>query len=170
MSFKYWFGPVEDAAAYWLKFGILILIWIWSLVFNTPMSQILALCLDFEITKNIYVLLVLIWAFGGCWRFLTFVWNIDLDLDMVPGLWYNLVPNFVSLSWFWRCKEHLCLFKSWLGALEDARGSWLGFGILILIWIWSLAFDTPSSKFWLYIFIFKAQRRSMSFKSSFGAS
>ena len=100
MSFKYWFGPVEDAAAYWLKFGILILIWIWSLVFNTPMFKILALCLYFEITKNIYVLCVLIWAFGGCWSFLTFVGNIDHNLDMVPGLWYNLVPNFVPLSLF----------------------------------------------------------------------
>merc|ERR1711954_362647 len=65
---------------------VFVCVWIWSLVFDTPMSQILALCLDFEIAKNIYVLLVLIWAFGGCWRFLTFVWNIDLDLDMAPGL------------------------------------------------------------------------------------
>ena len=40
---------------------------------------------------------------------------------------------------------------SWYGALEDASGSWLEsgiwFGILILIWIWSLAFDKPI--FWI---------------------
>ena len=33
-------------------------------------------------------------------------------------------------------------FKSSFGALEDAEGSWLGLGILILIWTWSLVFDT----------------------------
>ena len=121
-------------------------------------------------------------------------WHLDLDSDMVPCLWYNHDPNFGSLSWFLRCKEHPCPlsphfglrrtlevlawgFASWswfgyghwsliypsskfclsilllkgqrtymsltslFGALEDAEGSWLGFGILILIWIWSLVFD-----------------------------
>ena len=67
-------------------FTILILIWIWSLVFDTPMIRILALYLDFEGAKNIHVLYVLIWEFGGCWRFLTGVWHLDLDLDMVTGL------------------------------------------------------------------------------------
>ena len=33
-------------------------------------------------------------------------------------------------------------FKSYFWALEDIVGSWLGFGIFILIWIWSLVFDT----------------------------
>ena len=33
-------------------------------------------------------------------------------------------------------------FKSSFGALEDAGGSWLGFGILILILIWWLVFCT----------------------------
>ena len=33
-------------------------------------------------------------------------------------------------------------FKSWFRALDDARGSWLGFCILILIWIWLVVFDT----------------------------
>ena len=39
-----------------LGFGILILIWKWSLVFDTPMIQILALHLDLEGEKNINVL------------------------------------------------------------------------------------------------------------------
>ena len=34
----------------------LILIWIWLLVYDTPMIQILALNLDFEGAKNIHVL------------------------------------------------------------------------------------------------------------------
>ena len=65
--------------------GILILIWIWSLVFYTTMIRILALYLDFEGAKNIHVLQVLIRGFGGCWRFLTGVWHPDIDLDMVTG-------------------------------------------------------------------------------------
>ena len=87
MSFKSSFGALEDAGGSWLGFGILILIWIWSLVFGTHIFQILALYLDFEGAKNIHVL------------------------------------------------------KSSFGALEDAGGSWLGFGILMLIWIWSLVLE-----------------------------
>ena len=85
MSFEFWYGALEDAGGSWLGFGISILIWIWPLVFDIPMIQILALYLDFEGAKNIHVLKVLIWGFGGRWRFLTGVWNLDIDLDMVPG-------------------------------------------------------------------------------------
>ena len=69
-----------------MGFGILILIWIWSLALDTTMILILALCLDFEGAKNIHVLQVLIWGFGGRWRFLTGVLYLDLDLDIVIGL------------------------------------------------------------------------------------
>ena len=48
--------------------------------------QILVLYLDFEGAKNIRVLQVLIWSFGGCWRFLTGVGHLDLDLDMVTAV------------------------------------------------------------------------------------
>ena len=57
-----------------------------SLVFDIPMIRILALYLDFEGAKNIHVLQVLIWGFGGCWRFLTGVWHLDLDMEMVIHL------------------------------------------------------------------------------------
>ena len=53
------------------------------------MIQILARYLDFEGAKNIHVLLVLISGFGGCWRFLTGDWNLDLNLDMVTSLGYT---------------------------------------------------------------------------------
>merc|ERR1712081_63795 len=66
MSFKSSFGALEDSGGSRLGFGILILIWIWSLVSDTPMIQILALYLDFEGAKNI--LYVLIWGF---WSSLT---------------------------------------------------------------------------------------------------
>ena len=66
--------------------GILILVCIWSLVFDIPMIQILALYLNYEGAKNICDLKVLIWGFGGHWRFLTWVWHLDLDLDKVTVL------------------------------------------------------------------------------------
>merc|ERR1711954_508930 len=59
---------------------------IWSLVFDTTMIQIPALYLDFEGAKNIHVLEVLIWGFRGRWMFLTGIWDLDLDLDIVIGL------------------------------------------------------------------------------------
>ena len=71
MSFKSSFGALEDAGGSWLRFGILIFLWIWSLVFDRTMIRILALYLDFESTRNIHALEVLIWDFRGCWRFLT---------------------------------------------------------------------------------------------------
>ena len=36
--------------------------------------------------NNIHVLRVLILGFGGRWRFLTVVWHLNLDFDMVTGL------------------------------------------------------------------------------------
>ena len=53
-------------------------------------------------------LLVPLLGFRGCWRFLTGIWHCDLDLAMVNCLWYTNVLNFVSLSVFWRYKEHPC--------------------------------------------------------------
>ena len=169
MSFKSWFGALEDAGGSWLGFGILILIWIWSLVFGTPIYWILALYLNNEGAKNIHVLEVLIWGFGGYCRFLTWVWHLDLDSDIITCLWYTHAPNFSSPSLFWRCKEHPCPLSPHLGLLRTlevpdwviASWSWIGYCHLPLIYPWT--------KFWLSILILKVQRTSMSFKSSFGA-
>ena len=62
------------------------------------MFRMFALYLDFEGAKNIHVLKILIRDYGGCWRFLTGVWHLDLDLEMVTGLRYTHDPNFGSLS------------------------------------------------------------------------
>ena len=56
------------------------------MVFGTPMYPILAFYLGFEGAKNIPVLKVLIWGFGGHWMFLTGVLHPDIDLDMFTGL------------------------------------------------------------------------------------
>ena len=69
-----------------LRVFCIFFVWIWSVVFDSAMIQILALYLEFEGAKNIHVLyVIIIWGFGGCWRFLTGVWHLDLDLNMVTG-------------------------------------------------------------------------------------
>ena len=95
MSFKSWFRALESAEGSWVGFDIMILIWIWSLVFDTPMIQILTLYLNFKGAKNIHVLQVIIWCFGGCWSFLTLILHLDNDLDMVT-----------IMVWGW--KEYPC--------------------------------------------------------------
>ena len=62
------------------------------------MIQILALYLDSKGAKNSHVIEVLIGGFGGHWRFLTGVWHLDLDLDIVTGPLWTHVQNFGSLS------------------------------------------------------------------------
>ena len=51
--------------------------WIGSLVFDTPMIQILALNPDFEVAKNINILQFLILGFEGHWRSLSGVRHLD---------------------------------------------------------------------------------------------
>ena len=64
----------------------MILIWIWSLVYGTPIIRISALYLDFEGAKNIHVLLSpdvgLWWGLRVHGR----VWHLDIYLDKVTGL------------------------------------------------------------------------------------
>ena len=74
--------------------------------------------------------------------FLTGVCYFDLDLDMVIGPGYNHESNF-GTPLILKVQRTSMSFKSSFRALEDAGGSRLEFGILILIWIWSLVFDTP---------------------------
>ena len=101
MSYTSSFGALEDPEGSWLGFSILILIGIYSLIFDTSMIQILALYLDFENAKNSYVLL-------------------DLDL----GLWRMVeVPDWILASWFWFGYGHWSLIHPW-------SKIWLSFSIL----------------------------------------
>ena len=114
----------------WSQFG-------WLLVFVTPMFQILAYSLPFKGSKSIHVL--------------TGVWHLDFDLNMFTDLWYPNIPNFGSLSWFWRCKEHPCplspIYGLWLGLeVPDwglASWSWFGYGHWFFIYLYS--------DFWLHL-------------------
>ena len=67
-----------------------------------------------------------------CWRFLTGVWDLYHDLDMVTSLWFTHVLNFGSLSWLWKCKEHLCPFSH-----DWGFGGWWRF----LIGVWHVEND-----------------------------
>ena len=149
VSFKSWFWALVGGESSWLGFSLLIFTWIWSLVFDPFLFQILALYLDSEVAKNIHVLQNLIWGSGRCWSFLTWVWHLDHHMDGVTGLRYTKDPNFGSLSWFWRCKEHPCPLSPHLGLwrmLEVPDWGWFGYGH------WSLIHW--GSKFWLSILIF----------------
>ena len=55
MSFESYFRALEDAKGSTLRFSILILIPIWSLVFDISIFQIFALSFDFEGPKDIHV-------------------------------------------------------------------------------------------------------------------
>ena len=145
-----------EGAGSCLGFRILILIWIWSLVFGSPILQILALYIDFEDAKNNHVLKDLIRSFGGSSRFPPWVWYLNLDLNMVLGFCQIHVPNFGSLSWFWGCKEPPCPISHYLELWRELKvpdwglASWSWFGKVK----WS--FKNSCSVFWLFILILKA--------------
>ena len=152
ISIKCWFEALQDAGCSWLGFGVLILIPMWSLVFDTQIFQILALFLIFKVQKHLCPLSPHL----GLWRTLEvpdWGWHHYLDLDMVTGLWYINDPNFGSLSWFWRCKEHPCPLSPLSGFLRMLEVpdwgmtslSWFGYGHWSLIHLWS--------KFWLSVLI-----------------
>ena len=85
--------------------------WILSLVFDTPMIQSLAFYLAFEGAKNIHVHKVLIWGFGGCWRFLTGDWHLDLDLDMATDL-FTTIFQILALYLDFEGAKNIHIFKS----------------------------------------------------------
>ena len=132
MSLKSLFGAFEDAGCSWLGFGILILFCLWSLVYGTPKIRIFALYLDFEGAEHPCVLSPHL----GLWRMLEVPdWGLTS--------WSRCGYGHCSLTHPWstfklsililKVQRTSMSFKSSFGALEDAGGSWLGFGILILI-------------------------------------
>ena len=106
-----------------------------------PMFQNLALNLDCEGAKTINVLSIPIWALGlASWSW--FGYGDCFLLQLYFKFWLSI--------WILKMQRTSMSFKSSFWAFEDARGSWLGFGILILLMIWSLVFDTPM--FWMFSF------------------
>ena len=91
----------------WFEYGY------WSLIYLYSKFWLSFFILKVQRTSRSFQ--VLIWGFVGCWRFLTGVWHLDLDLVMVDGHWNTYIQNFGSLSWLWRCKEHPCPLSPDLG-------------------------------------------------------
>ena len=79
------------------------------------------------------------------WRMLEIPdWGLASWSWLEFGHWSLLHPwsKFWFSMWISKVQRTSMSWKSWFGALEDAGGSWLGFGIMILIFIWSVVFDT----------------------------
>ena len=136
------FGALEEAGCFWLLCGILIMIYIWSLVFGTPMIQILFSILVLKVQITFMSFKSWFGAFegaGGFWLgfgILIIIWILSLVFDSPMIQMLALYLDFEA--------EKTCMsFKSWFGASEDTGGSWPGFWISISIWIWSPVFDTP---------------------------
>ena len=86
----------------------------------------------------------------GLWRMLEVPdWGLESWSWFGYGHWFFIHPwsKFRFTILILEVQRSSLSFKSIFGALEEARGSWLCFGILILILIWSLVFSTPM--FWI---------------------
>ena len=55
------------------------------------------------------------WGFGGHWRILTWVWHLDIDLDLVTGLCSKFWLSILNL----KVQEHPGHLSPEFGALED---------------------------------------------------
>ena len=82
----------------------------------------MALFLDFEDAKNNHVLKVLIWGFGGHWRYLTKVHHLDLDFYGHRFLVHSCSKFLLSIL-ILKVQRTSMSFKYSFGALEDAGGS-----------------------------------------------
>ena len=104
------------------------------------MINILALYLDFECAKNIHsfkMLKVPDWSLAS-WSWLGY--GHCFLVDRCSQFWLSI--------WILKVQRTSMFFKSSFWSLKDAGGSLLMFDTLILIWIWSLIFDTFIS--WIF--------------------
>ena len=146
MSFKSSFWALKDAGCSGLRFGIYVLIWIWLLVFNSPMIRIFAIILDLKVQRTSMSLKSWFRASedaGDSW------------LELASWSWFGYGHWSLTHPWskfqlsilILKVQRTSMSFKSSFGALEDAGGSWVGFAIFILIWICPMVFGTPI--FWI---------------------
>ena len=122
--------PLDDAGGFQLEFGISVLVWIWLLIFDTPMFSILILkvprtCMSFKSWLGLWRMLEVPNSVGIL--ILTWIWSLIFDTPMFSILILKVQKTLMSSN-------------SLFGAVEDTGGCWPGFVILILIWIWSLVF------------------------------
>ena len=128
--FKVLVGVVEHAGDCWLGLFVLIMIHIGFLAFDKTKFPHWIKRYEEPLHNKI-----LGSSCGGRWRFLIWNWHHDYDLDMVLDLCLTHVLN---LSFF-----RNLVFERLVVFVEDSCDSWLGFGILIMIWKGILTFERP---------------------------
>ena len=98
---------------------------------------------------------------GGQCRFLTGFRHLNLDLGMIHDLCYNHDPNYCSLFWFWRCKEHPSPLSPHWGLWRMLEVPYWGLASWYLFRYghWSLIHQW--SKLWPSILLLKVQRTSI---------
>ena len=92
--------------------------------------------------KNIHVLQVLIWILEAD-RISWLVFCILIKKQICKMVFYALILWLLAVYIDLKMQRTFMSIRSWFGAFEDASGSWQWFGILILIWTWSLFFNKP---------------------------
>ena len=95
-------------------------------------------------------------------EFLTWVWNLHLDLDIVFGHYHTHVLNFGSLFWFWRCKEYPYPLSPDLGLWRRLEIPNWGSASRSWFWYGHRSLEHPCSEFWLSVLILKVQTTFMS--------
>ena len=114
-----------------MKFGSLSGFWMCK-EHSCPLSPYLGLSRTLEVSE--WNLAFWSWFGYGHWS-LIYLWS---------KFWLSILILKVQRTFM--------SFKSSFWALEVAGGFWQGLGILILIWIWSLVFDTIEKLWGLYTY------------------
>ena len=127
--------------SFWMGFGILIRIFIWSLHWSWvyPCSKFWLPIL----TKKVQRTFISFESWLGLWMMLE-VSNWSLAYLYWFGYGYWSLTHLCSLSWFWRCQEHVCPLSLDLGLGGRWRfltgvgiWSWFGYAHCSLIYPWS---------------------------------
>ena len=144
MSLESWFWALEDAGGSWLGFSILILIWIWSLVFDIPMIRSLALYLDFEGAKNIQSRSLCLRSLGHILSSSLTDWHVDRNVDIG---WLILSKTLSLLN-----PDPDVTDPTWLGLtyLNWSETYWGLISELSLIWAWYKLQRRSKQGFWPY--------------------
>ena len=79
------------------------------------------------------------------WMFLTGAGVLDHVFDQLDSICWSFSQNLSTLRWVWRCQEPSWRLMTLCWRLGGRRGSWLGLGFMIMIWICS--FDVNKLKF-----------------------
>ena len=162
VSFKSLFEALDDPGGPWMDFGVLIMIWIWAMVFDTPIFNFLLSMLILNVQRTSCPFI----SYFGFWRMLE-VPDLGSWFLYEYGQWsfIQMYSDFLLSILILEVQGTSTSFKSWFGGVDNFGGLWLGFGS----WSWFGYIHLPLkhqwSKFWLSSLIWKMLRTSVSFNS-----